>query len=164
MNTNDIGHAYEGLLRVAADLTSASLDQQERADTDWTLCHVALSDRLLADAAREVLAGRPPLVDNLPAMEPSAISSLIRSTTHEERVDLVRRNGAEFVDLLARTPEKDEDTPVRLRVFGRDGQHVTDGEMTWGELVRLRAESHLPGHAARLAGFLAAAQNREQRG
>ncbi|MCP2259817.1 hypothetical protein LX15_003526 [Streptoalloteichus tenebrarius] len=164
MHTNALAHAYGDLLKAASALTSATpLDERERADTDWTLVHVALSDRLLATAARDVLAGTSPLVDNSPAMDPAALSSLITSTTHEGRVDLVRRNGAEFLGLVRRTPEEAAAVPVRLRVFGRDGRHVADGETTWGELVRLRAEEHLPGHAARLAGYVAAARNRSTR-
>lgn len=165
MHTAELANAYENLLDAAEAITeSIPLTADERSDTNWTLSHVALSDRLLATAAREVLAGEPALIDNFPAIDPATISSLITSTTHAQRIDTVRRNGAEFLELVGRTPEQAGETSVRLRIFGRDGRHVSDTQLPWGELIRLRAREHVPGHAARLAAFAAVAKNRASSG
>lgn len=162
MQTTELANAYDNLLAAAGAITeSTPLTADERSDANWTLSHVALSDRLLAAAAREVLAGKSVLIDNFPAMDPATISSLIASTTHAQRIDAVRRNGAEFLELVGRTPEQAGETSVRLRIFGRDGRHVSDTQLPWGELIRLRARVHVPGHAARLA---AVAKNRASSG
>lgn len=165
MHTRELANAYENLLDAAESITeSTPLTPDERSDTDWTLSHVALSDRLLATAAREILAGESTLIDNFPAMDPAAISALIASTTHVQRIDAVRRNGAEFLELVGQTPEQAGETSVRLRIFDRDGRHSSDTQLPWGELIRLRAREHVPGHAARLAAFAAAAKNRALNG
>ncbi|WP_165969859.1 hypothetical protein [Nonomuraea terrae] len=59
MNTTALRTAYDGLLAVAEAIGAAPLTADVRSAVDWTLSHVALSDRLLAAAARDVLSGRP---------------------------------------------------------------------------------------------------------
>ncbi|MEV0401203.1 hypothetical protein [Actinoallomurus sp. NPDC050550] len=48
-------------------------------------------------------------------------------------------------------PEATADRTVRIRLVDRTGRQVTDAEVTWDRLIRMRAEEHLPGHTARLA-------------
>ncbi|MGW6555349.1 hypothetical protein ACWGBV_34420, partial [Streptomyces sp. NPDC055051] len=106
MKTNELLLAYQELLDAAELITDTSpLGESDRAQIDWILAHIALSDRALAEAGRDVLAGRAARLDNERAMSKSEIGRILASTTHAERAELVRRNAMELVDLLALTPE-----------------------------------------------------------
>lgn len=60
MNTNDLAAAYQRLIAAAQAISDDSpLDADQRADVDWTLCHVALSDQILTQAARQVRSDQP---------------------------------------------------------------------------------------------------------
>ncbi|MEV5708530.1 hypothetical protein [Actinoallomurus sp. NPDC052274] len=157
MDTTHLGRAYRDLTAAASAIGEAALPAARRADVDWTLAHVALSDEMLATAAERLLAGEPVTVDNRTAMDETVIAGLIARTSHAERVALVRRNGAAFVGLVRRIPAETAEGPVDLHVFDRAGRQVADERMPWGRIVRMRAEEHLPGHAARLAAIRDAA-------
>lgn len=151
METTVLEEAYAGLITAAL----AAPPQQPAAPaggrgTDWTLAHIALSDRLLASTAREILTSVPPVLDNGPAMDPAAIEELTSSAGRDVLVELVRRNGAELVGLIARIPSENRSVPVAVRLVGDTGQELFAGPMPWGEIVRVRAEEHIPGHTARL--------------
>jgi len=95
VDATEFDAAYQGLLTAAESIgDTASLAPDTRSAIDWTHGHFALSDRVLAAAARDVLAGLPPVVDNHDAMDNTTITALIASTTHLQRVKLVRRNAA----------------------------------------------------------------------
>ncbi|GHE14568.1 hypothetical protein [Streptomyces alanosinicus] len=131
-------------------INTATPSLHARSAIDWTLSHLALSDRILAAAAREVLTGLPVTIDNRRAMDNTAIASLVASTTHTQRVDLVRRNATDLSTVIKAIPDHAATTLVQLRLVGRDGQPVPDQQLSWSDLIRLRATEHLPGHAARL--------------
>jgi len=165
MDTTALRTAYDDLLAAAEAIGATTpLTADARSAVDWTLSHVALSDRLLAAAARDVLSGRPVTVDNRDAMDEAAIASLIGSTTHAQRVDLVRGHAARLSALVEAMPGEAAATPARIRLVGRDGRAHPDRRITWGELIRLRAEEHVPGHAARLRALTAAAAVQERWG
>jgi hypothetical protein len=146
--------AYRDLLAAAEKITEAGpLPEQVRADVDWTLAHVALSDRLLAAAARDVLAGLPVRVDNSSAMDPASIAKLISATSHAQRSDLVRRNADDLLAVIAMTPDETARTPIELHLVDRNGRTAATSRLPWSELVGLRATKHIPGHAARLAAW-----------
>ncbi|KOU49454.1 hypothetical protein ADK54_10470 [Streptomyces sp. WM6378] len=128
-----------------------------RSDIDWTLSHIALSDRILAAAAHDVLTGLLTIVDNREAMDENAISSLIASTTHTQRVDLVSRNSADLGAAIRATLEQAAAIPVPLRLVSRDGQPLPEQRLRRGTLVRLRATEHIPGHTERI-NLLASAE------
>ncbi|MFI9206026.1 hypothetical protein [Streptomyces sp. NPDC053048] len=153
MDITDLAEAYRQLVNAAEGITdSTPVTATERADVDWRLAHIALSDRILASAARDVLGGAESvLVDNQPAMDAHAIAGLIASTTHPQRIDAMRRNAAELMDLLELTGEGAGNTTVHLRIHDRDGRHVSDSRMTWSDLIGVRANQNIPGHAVRLA-------------
>jgi hypothetical protein len=153
MDTTRLSTAYRGLVDAASALDEDDLSAAPRADVDWTLAHVALSDEMLAAATERLLAGESVTVDNRTAMDETVIADLIARTSHAERVALVRRNGAAFMDLVRRMPAETARRPVRLRVYDRTGRQVADERMPWERIVRMRAEEHLPGHAARLASI-----------
>lgn len=149
MDTTELDEAYRHLhttARAISDTTALAPDA--RSVIDWTLSHLALSDRILAAAAREALSGLPGVVDNRDAMDDTAIASLVASTTHTQRVDLVRCNAAALSAVLKAIP--DAAAPTRLHLVSRDGHPVPDQELPWSELMRLRVNEHLPGHTARL--------------
>lgn len=151
MNSTALDAAYDQLLTAAEAISATSpLPADARQAIDWTLSHLALSDHILAAAARDVLTGRTVVVDNRAAMDGTAIASVIDSTTHAERCDLVRRNAADLTALNKAIPDEAATTPVRVRLVNRDGQPVPEQQLPWTDLVRLRATEHLPGHAARL--------------
>ncbi|MDH6131845.1 hypothetical protein P3T37_001219 [Kitasatospora sp. MAA4] len=154
MDTSQLNHAYRTLLDAANGLTEDDpLSEAARADVDWTLAHLALSDRLLASTARSILAARPGELDNTAAMSPQAIAALVDATSHFQRVDMVRRNAAELTALLERIPYHHGTTPVSVRLVDRAGSTVFTGNVPWGEIVRRRAQDQLPGHTARLLGL-----------
>ncbi len=60
MNTRDLAAAYQHLFDAAQAISDTSpLDADQRADVDWTLCHIALSDRILSVTARQVRSDPP---------------------------------------------------------------------------------------------------------
>lgn len=151
METTALEEAYAGLIAAAlAAPTRHPAEPPGEHGTDWTLAHIALSDRLLASTAREVLVGVPPLLDNGPAMDPAAIKELTSSAGRHVLVELVRRNGAELVGLIGRIPVENRSVPVAVRLVGDTGEELFAGPVPWGEIVRMRAEEHIPGHTARL--------------
>ncbi|MFG1694212.1 hypothetical protein [Nonomuraea sp. NPDC049309] len=146
MDTTALEAAYTDLIAAARAIGEPT------PEADWTLSHIALSDRMLATAARRLDANLPVTIDNRPAMDADAIAALIASTTHAERIDLVRRHGADLVAAIGELPEAAATVAVRLRLITRGGEPAPDQDLTWGDLVRLRVRDHLPGHAARLSG------------
>jgi hypothetical protein len=124
---------------------------------DWTLAHIALSDRLLASTARQVLGPEEASIDNSGAMDPAAIAELTSSVERDVLVDLVRRNAAELLGLVERTPAESAARPIRVRLVNGSGREVFSGQLPWGELLRMRADEHLPGHTDRLRRLVAAA-------
>jgi len=160
VETKNLSRAYKQLQATAEAITDGStLTDAARAQVDWLLAHIALSDRALADAARQVLAGRPARIDNASAMSKAEIATVLSSTTHEQRVDMVRRNAKELIDILDRTPHRSAATIVRARLVARNGDLVFDNDLTWGDVIEMRAAEHIPGHAASLASWRAGALN-----
>ncbi|RKT86945.1 hypothetical protein SAMN05421805_12429 [Saccharopolyspora antimicrobica] len=147
MDTAEIDAAYRNLLSIAESIAAPN----ERSLVDWTLSHIALSDRILAGTARDVLAGVPPVVDNRSAMDDATITALIASTSHDQRVDMVRRNAADLASAIRAIPARAAATPVLLRLVDREGRSLPEQCLPWSDLVELRATEHIPGHAARLA-------------
>ncbi|MEU6040513.1 hypothetical protein ABZ801_34430 [Actinomadura sp. NPDC047616] len=151
MDATALDAAYRDLLTAAEAISdTAALAAPARSAVDWTLSHLVLSDRILTAAARDVLAGLPVTIDNRQAMDDTAIDSLVASTTHAQRVDLIRRNATDLSTVIKAIPDHAAATLVQLRLVSRDGQPVPDQQLSWSGLIRLRATEHLPGHTARL--------------
>ncbi|MDA8330085.1 MAG: hypothetical protein M0027_02540 [Candidatus Dormibacteraeota bacterium] len=160
MNTIDLAAAYQRLIAAAQALSDDSpLNAGQRADLGWTLCHVALSDQILTEAARQVRCDGPEttgklVVDNRPALDPAAIAAMTAATTHQDRIAAVRKHAASLTDELDQTPDQAAQAPVILRFHDRSGKHVGDTAMTWADLIELRTHQHIPAHATRLASYL----------
>lgn len=151
MQTHDLAQAYEKLLSVAEAITDDSpLTENARAQVDWVITHIALSDRMLADTARCILNGQEARIDNTPAMSKTTIGTLVSTRSHRDRVDMARRNAGEFISLLEQMPQTAADTDVSTRLVNSEGETVFDGLLTWGDIVRARATQHIPGHTATL--------------
>ncbi len=160
MNTNDLAAAYQRLISAAQALTDDSpLDADHRADVDWTLCHVALSDQILTQAARRVRSDQPEtagklVVNNQPAMDPTAIAAMAAATTHQDRIAAVRQHADGLIAELDQTPDQAAQTPLVLRFYDKTGQHVSDTDMTWAHLIDLRGHQQIHAHATRLDSYL----------
>lgn len=154
MDTIPLAQAYRRLIEAAQAITpSTSLTEDERADIDWRMAHIALTDELLATAARDILDGSPAIVDNLPAMDSDAIAAIIGNTSHAQRVMRVRAHGAAFIACLTRMSDEQAKTAVRLKLHDRNGALVSDRTMIWNDLVHVRAQRHIPAHVARLVSL-----------
>jgi hypothetical protein len=155
LQAESLAEAYRRLV-AAARLAggSAQLTDEERAQVDWTLSHIALSDRMLAQAARRVLAGEPARIDNSGAMDEAAIAGLIASTSHEQRVAMVSERAEDLVSLVRLMPPDQGSVSLQARLVNREGHVVFDDRLSWGDLVKARAEQQIPGHAARLEAFV----------
>lgn len=160
MNTTDLSAAYERLLAASQAITDdTELSAEQRADVDWTLCHVALSDRMLTLAAmqvRTVHAGTATklIVDNESAMDPAAIATMTASTSHAQRITTVSARAAELIAELDQTSDQAAHNLITLRIHDKTGKHISDTDMTWADLIELRAHKHIPGHADRLVSYL----------
>ncbi|RCH65705.1 hypothetical protein DT019_26715 [Streptomyces sp. SDr-06] len=168
-DTARLESAYDGLFRAMTSLLDADRRlggdaagedggnreareaEESGREIDRVLAHLALGDRLLATVARGVLDGAASLVlDNSAATDPVALDALVAAADRAVLVELVRRNAAELVGVLARTPARCWTVDVRVRLVNGAGKELFSGPVPWGEVVRLRAEEQLPGHAARL--------------
>ncbi|MGW4126073.1 hypothetical protein [Nocardia sp. NPDC004711] len=159
MDTTEFDAAYDGLLAAAGSIIDTTLLAPDvRSGIDWTLSHIALSDRVLAAAARDVLTGLFPAVDNRKAMDDAAITALIASTTHIQRVDTIRRNARDLSSVIRTIPDHAAATPVLLRLVSRDGRPLPDQQLLWSDLIRLRAIEHIPGHTEKLTALASTEQ------
>ncbi|HTR69888.1 MAG TPA: hypothetical protein VMH41_06625 [Mycobacteriales bacterium] len=167
MNTTDLAAAYQRLIAAAQAISDGTpLDADQRADVDWTLCHIALSDHILTQAARQVRSDRPEttgkiVVDNQPAMDPAAIVAMTAVTIHQDRIAAVRQHANSLIAELDQTPDQTAHARLTLRFHDKTGQHVGDTDMTWADLIELRTHQHIPAHATRLASYLPAARANE---
>ncbi len=160
MNTTELSSAYQRLYAAAVAISERTpLSAEHRADVDWTLCHVALSDHLLADAAHSILDHKTRsaanlVVNNQSAMDPAAIAAMTTTTSHLERAATVRRHATQLLTLLDEMPDDAAQVPLTLQLHDRTGQHASDTELTWGDLIELRGHQHIPAHADRLHSYL----------
>ncbi|QLH19366.1 hypothetical protein [Streptomyces sp. Rer75] len=156
MDITKLASAYSELLTAAEAITpDTALVPETRADVDWRLCHIALADEIIANAARDQITGYPPVIDNQPSMDPYRITSTISATSHPQRVDSVRRNWVELQSILTIFTALDADAQLKLRIHDRDGAYMNDSTMTWSALIGLRASQHIPGHRDALVQALA---------
>lgn len=169
MDINALAKAYERLVAAAGHIGThigrpGELTGEQRAQVDWTLSHVALSDRMLTGVARQIRAGQAASIDNTEAMDQGTIDALIESTSHEQRTRMVADHARELVTVLADTPIYRGSATVPTRLVDRSGHEVLNTELVWHELITARATQQIPGHAARLEGFLAAGASRSMAG
>ncbi|WJV46979.1 hypothetical protein [Streptomyces flavofungini] len=157
MDTTEFEAAYRDLLRLASSIPdTASYAAPARDDIDWTLSHIALSDPLLTEAARDIHHGRHAVVDNQDAMDQVVIAELIASTTHRQRVAIVRDHAHVLREALSAVPDQAADSPVLLRLFDRAGEPLPEQRMPWRDLIALRATTHIPGHTSRIKTYASA--------
>ncbi|MEU8698991.1 hypothetical protein AB0C61_15180 [Streptomyces sp. NPDC048680] len=155
MDVTALATAYAELLAHAESITDETpLDAPTRADVAWRLCHIALADRIIANAARDQINGRTATVDNQPSMDPNRITLMINTTTHAQRIDNVRRNWAELRPLLETFSAVDTEAKLKLRMHDRNGEYMSDTILAWSALVDMRTTQNIPGHRDALSQTL----------
>ena len=151
MNTDRLVVAYDDLLAAAALLDLASLAASQRDEAEWLIAHLILSDPILIAAAGHLLEGADTVVvDNRHAMDDDAITTVLASLSHDDRIQAIKHNGSELIDRHRRIPETASTTTVALHLHDRHGQLTHQGTTTWADLLAARANQHLPGHARTL--------------
>jgi len=149
VDSTELRHAYATFLDVARE-GGFGLPPADGWTAEQVLAHIALNDRALIAATRDVLAGVPTSLDNRPvtsgvrlarhARERGGLSPLIEDIDTSSRTlcDLVDR----MDDHLART-----EVPTHLV----DGDEVRlDGPLPWGRVVGGASRYHLEVHAEQL--------------
>jgi hypothetical protein len=154
METEQLALAYERLVAAATEAGRTGLTEDQRAQVDWTLGHVVLSDRMLTDVAWRVRAGREARIDNGGAMDERAIAAVVATSSHDERTTMVANQARALLAVIADTATDRATTVLPARLVDRTGTEVFSGEVVWGELLSARANHQIPGHAARLEGFV----------
>lgn len=96
-------------------------------------------------------------------MDEGAIAELIASTSHQHRVAMIRAHALELGEVLREVPDRAAVRPVLLHLFSRDGESLLERRMPWRDLIELRATRHIPGHAARIAAYASAHDERSHR-
>ncbi len=151
MNTDRLVAAYDDLLTAAALLDPASLAATQRDEAEWLIAHLILSDPILIAGTDHLLAGADTVVvDNRHATDDDAITAVLASLSHHDRIEAIKHNGGELIDRHRRIPETAGTAMVRLVLHDRHGQLTHQGTTTWAELLTARADQHLLGHARTL--------------
>ena len=136
MNTDRLVAAYDDLLAAAALLDLASLAAPQRDEAEWLVAHLILSDPILIAAADHLLEGADTVfVDNRHAMDDDAITTVLASLSHHDRIQAVKHNGSELIDRHRRIPEIASSTTVALHLHDRHGQLTHQGTTTWADLL-----------------------------
>lgn len=153
MDTTALEAAYRELLEVARAGGFRPPADTAAWPAELRLAHVAATDRLLAAATAEVLAGAQTSYDNRPATRAAYLSEIGRAAGgFGGLVETVRRCGLELVLLARRLGEREAATPVATRIFDGDVVRV-DAPLPWSGVLNTHAEVHLPAHAAALQGL-----------
>lgn len=95
------------------------------------------------------------VVDNHHAMDGDAITAVLATLAHHDRIHAIKHNASELIDRHRRIPDTAGTTTVHLLLHDRHGQPTHQGTTSWAALLTTRADPHLPGHARtlrRLAG------------
>lgn len=147
----DVRRAYDDLLGAIGEIDLAGLGEGERRRIDERLCHIALSDDLLAEAALRTLADLPASVDNKSAMDRDVIAAAIAGSSHAGRIAALIEKRDVFLERLRRLSREQLERPVDLVIRDAAGNSLSSERMSWRALIALRAERHLPAHTAKLA-------------
>lgn len=151
MNTDRLVAAYDEFITAAALLDPARLAAPQRDEAEWLIAHLILSDPILIAGGDHLLEGADTIViNNHPAMDSGAITAVLASLSHHDRIQAIKNNGSELIDRHRRIPEAAGTTIVHLLLHDRHGQLTHQGTTTWAELLAARAGQHLPGHASTL--------------
>jgi hypothetical protein len=123
---------------------------------DLVLAHVVVGDRLIAQTAADVLAGRPGRYDNRASQcEPYLRAIIEAAGDWDGLVDAARRGGHELIGITERTSDEHAVTEIHVLIVSGDDV-VVDADRTLGSLLQGAAAVHLPLHSKQLAGLGAA--------
>ncbi|OYO03370.1 hypothetical protein [Enemella evansiae] len=153
MDCSPLREAYRDLLAALRAVRIERLTDEQSADLDWTLAHLALSDAELTAAAEATGRDEPAVVDNAGAMDPERLGAWTGTRSLADRVAGLEAQAERLVTAVSRLDQPASGSPVTLRVHDRRGRFVEEQTITWVELVALRAERHLPGHTRRIEAY-----------
>jgi hypothetical protein len=159
MNTDALRTAYQQFVDAAREAGPVPARNGEWG-TDLVLAHVIVGDRLIAQTAADVLAGRPGRFDNeISLCEPYLHAVAEAAGGWEGLLEAVSQGGRELIGLAERTSDEQAGTEVHLRIVSA-GQVVVDAPATLGQLLQGPATAHLPLHQGQLAALTAASPGR----
>ena len=147
MDCSRLDGAYQAVLRAARAVIDEGSASDPHGALCWTLCHIALYDASLVEAARQIAGDeRAVVVESGPEMCPDAIGALIARRTPKELVDLVECTATSLLSALRSIPDEYADTMVRVRLATRRGDYAFDDWLGWSDLLSVRATEQLPRH------------------
>ncbi len=152
MDTTELEAAYRALLDVARAGGFAAPAEEDGWSAELLLAAVVATDRLLAAATAEVLAGAPTRYDNGPATREPYLRAIARAAGDlDGLVAEARRCGLELV-LLARELGDAATTPVDVRLLDGDEVRLA-APMPWSGMLATHAEVHLRERCEALAAL-----------
>ncbi len=145
----ELEQALAGLLEAAAPGSFTSPDPGEWS-ADQVLAHVVASDRMVAAAAAELLAGRVPVIDNRPTQSLAYLEAIAGSAGgFDELVRLVERSGHEVLTLARQLDESRLD--VNVPAILMDGGRIrVERPIPFATLLK---PFHVEGHTAQLTAL-----------
>jgi hypothetical protein len=153
MNADALRVAYEQF--VAEARAGFPLPPEGQWGADQVLAHVVVGDRLVAQAAADVLAGRPVRYDNRASQSEPYLRAVIDAAGDwDGLVDAVRWAGRELVSMAEQTSDEQAATEVHIFIVS-GGEVVVDEDRPLSFLLQGTATVHLPIHAAQLAALRA---------
>ena len=149
MDTIALRDAYDTFIA-----TVRPLEPRRPPADEWpaelVLAHVIVVDRLIAQAAAEVLAGRKPRYDNRASQsEPYLRAIAAAAGSWDALVDRVREAGDELIRVAEAVPDELAETLIDVYVLDGDRTQV-DGPAPLGRLLQTPARVHLPAHSEQL--------------
>ena len=142
MDTTELEAAYRELLDAARAGGFGPPAEEGGWSAELVLAAVVATDRLLAAATAEVLAGASARYDNAPATRAPYLRAIARAAGDlDGLVAEARRCGLELV-LLARELGEAAATPVDVRLLDGDEVRLA-APMPWSGMLATHAEVHL---------------------
>jgi hypothetical protein len=150
MNTDKLREAYDQFLETVADRGRFGPPPPGEWTPELVLAHVAVGDRVIAQAAAQVMAGRQPELDNFASQSRPYLEAVAQAAgSWDGLVRLVRQAGDELIALAERMTDEQAGTLVHSRIL--DGTRmVVDAPFPIGQAVMVPAVVHLAGHAQQL--------------
>jgi hypothetical protein len=146
----------EELRRSYADFVAAArAGRYVPPDHGWSaemvLAHVIVGDRLIAQAAGQVMAGQTPAFDNLASQSEPLLQAVVAAAgSWDGLVAEVERAAEELIQVAARMSEEQAARPIASKVVS-DGSVVFDATAPLAMLMRVPIDMHLRGHLQQLA-------------
>lgn len=152
----EAAYAFRTVAAEAVGEAWEKLGPDARAAAGRALAGAVLADRVLAAAARNVLAGLPAAIDCQAAVDEAAVSALCGSTSYRERIGLLRTGAGRLVAAVTSTPDGLGAAPVALRLLDGTGRPLPVRDLPWRDAVRVAVTDLIPRSTSRLASLAGA--------